>query len=59
MSMFVGDWKGYWPRSVMYELIAQGEEVDVDGRVMFAICSNGAVFPIMPADELAARQRLR
>lgn len=40
-------------RSVMYELIAHGEEIEVDGKLMFAIRSNGATFPIMPADELA------
>lgn len=40
-------------RSVMYELIAHGEEIEVDGRLMFAVRSKGEVFPIMPADELA------
>lgn len=39
-------------RSVMYELIAHGEEIEVDGRLMFAVRSKGEVFPIMPADEL-------
>ena len=40
-------------RPVMYELIAHGEEISVDGKMMFAVKSKGAVFPIMPADELA------
>lgn len=40
-------------RAVMYELISHGEEIEVDGKLMFAIRSNGEVFPIMPADELA------
>jgi hypothetical protein len=40
-------------RSVMYELISHGEEIEVDGRLMFAVRSKGEVFPIMPADELA------
>lgn len=40
-------------RPVMYELIAHGEEIEVDGKLMFAIRSNGAVFPIMEASELA------
>ncbi len=40
-------------RPVMYELIAHGEEIEVDGKLMFAIRSKGAIFPIMPADELA------
>jgi len=48
-----GRLEGVLARPVMYELIAHGEEVEVDGIVMFAIRSNGAVFPIMPADELA------
>lgn len=39
-------------RAVMYDLVERGETVDVDGKVMFAVRSGGAVFPIMPADEL-------
>ena len=39
-------------RPVMYELIAQGEEIEVDGETMFAVRSRGAVFPVMPAGEL-------
>ena len=39
-------------RPVMHELISHGEEVEVDGRMMFALRSNGAVFAIMPSDEL-------
>jgi hypothetical protein len=39
-------------RPVMYELAELGEEIDVDGRTMFAVRSRGAVFPIMPADTL-------
>jgi uncharacterized protein len=42
-------------RSVMHELISCGEEIDVGGRTMFAIESNGTAFPIMPAAELARR----
>ena len=40
-------------RPVMYELISHGEEMQVDGQDMFVLRSNGAVFPIMPSDELA------
>ncbi len=40
-------------RPVMYELVAHGEEIEIDGRLMFAVRSNGAVYPIMPAGELA------
>lgn len=47
-----GRLEGLLARPVMYELIAHGEEVEVDGVLMFAIRSNGATFPIMPADEL-------
>ena len=39
-------------RPVMYELVEHGEEIEIDGRVMFAVRSKGAVFPIMPADKL-------
>lgn len=39
-------------RSVMYELVALGEEIEVDGAIMFAVRSGGVVFPIMPAEEL-------
>lgn len=39
-------------RSVMYELISHGEEIEVDGKLMFCVKSNGAEFPIMAADEL-------
>ena len=39
-------------RPVMYELVGHGEEIEIDGRVMFAVRSHGAVFPIMPADRL-------
>lgn len=39
-------------RPVMYELVGHGEEVEIGGRTMFAVRSKGAVFPIMPADQL-------
>ncbi len=39
-------------RSVLYELVEVGEEIEIDGRMMFAIRSRGAVFPVMPADAL-------
>jgi len=37
----------------MYELVAHGEEVEIDGCLMFAVRSNGAIYPVMPAGELA------
>jgi hypothetical protein len=39
-------------RPVMYELIAHGEEIDVDGTPVFALRSKGEVFPIMAAGDL-------
>jgi hypothetical protein len=39
-------------RPVMYELAGHGEEIEIGGKTMFAVRSNGAVFPIMPADQL-------
>lgn len=48
-----GRLEGVLARSVMYELISHGEEIEIDGHLMFAIRSKGSVFPIMPADELA------
>jgi hypothetical protein len=39
-------------RSVMYELVEHGEEIEVGGRSMFAVRSKGAVYPIMPAEKL-------
>ena len=40
-------------RPVMYELISQGEEIEVDGQQMFVLRSKGATFPIMPSEKLA------
>ena len=39
-------------RPVMYELVEHGEEIEIDGRTMFAVRSKGQVFPIMPAEKL-------
>jgi len=39
-------------RAVMYELVSHGEEIEIDGKIMFAVRSQGMVFPIMPADQL-------
>ncbi|HWT61963.1 MAG TPA: DUF1285 domain-containing protein [Ochrobactrum sp.] len=41
-------------RAVMYDLVALGEEIDVDGVTMFAVRSNGVIFSIMPVDALEA-----
>ncbi len=39
-------------RAMMYELVALGETITIDGIEMFAVRSAGEVFPIMRADEL-------
>jgi hypothetical protein len=39
-------------RAVMYQLVAEGEEIEIDGEIMFAVRSGGAVFAVMPAAEL-------
>lgn len=39
-------------RSVMYELISKGEELEVDGEIMFVVRSHGQVFPIMTMTDL-------
>ncbi|MBW9086540.1 DUF1285 domain-containing protein [Rhizobium wenxiniae] len=39
-------------RAMMYELVALGETVTIDGIEMFAVRSASEVFPIMRADEL-------
>jgi hypothetical protein len=40
-------------RPVMYELIAMGEEIEIDGVLMFCVKSKGMVFPIMASEDLA------
>ncbi|MCO6049838.1 DUF1285 domain-containing protein [Mesorhizobium sp. RP14(2022)] len=40
-------------RAVMYQLVEVGEDIEIDGQAMFALRSNGVVFPIMPASDLA------
>lgn len=41
-------------RAVMYDLVALGETVVIDGVEMFAVRSGGVVFPVMPTQELEA-----
>ena len=41
-------------RAVMYDLVALGETVTIDGTEMFALRSNGAVFPMMTMERLEA-----
>ncbi|RUM95958.1 DUF1285 domain-containing protein [Pseudaminobacter arsenicus] len=39
-------------RPVMYELVEYGEEIEIDGELMFAVRSHGQIYPIMPAEKL-------
>ncbi|MER8862496.1 DUF1285 domain-containing protein [Mesorhizobium sp. M0751] len=39
-------------RPVMYELVEHGEEIDIGGKMMFAVRSKGEVYPIMLAEKL-------
>jgi uncharacterized protein len=40
-------------RPVMHQLMALGEEVEIDGQMTFALRSRGAIFPVMAAGDLA------
>jgi uncharacterized protein len=44
-------------RAVMYDLVALGEELPIDGVDMFCLRSGGSVFPVMAARELARLAR--
>lgn len=47
--------RGLWAkvtRAVYYDLVALGEEREIDGRRMFGVASGGAFFPMAPADAL-------
>lgn len=44
-------------RPVMYDIVALGETLEVEGRAMFVVRSGGVVFPIMPQAELDALSR--
>jgi uncharacterized protein len=40
-------------RPMMHQLIALGEEIEIEGQMMFALRSRGVVFPVMSAGQLA------
>ncbi|MBU4527262.1 MAG: DUF1285 domain-containing protein [Hoeflea sp.] len=42
-------------RAVTYDLLARGEEAEIDGEKMFAIRSGGEIFPVMPMARLEAQ----
>jgi uncharacterized protein len=39
-------------RTLFFDLVALGEERDVDGRAMFGVASMGAFFPMAPAEQV-------
>jgi hypothetical protein len=39
-------------RALFYDLVALGEERDIEGRRMFGVASGAAFFPMAPADSL-------
>jgi hypothetical protein len=39
-------------RTLFYDLVALGEERDVDGQAMFGVASQGVFFPMAPAAEI-------
>ena len=41
-------------RAVTYDLLALGEEIEIDGEKLFAIRSSGETFPVMPMAKLEA-----
>lgn len=44
-------------RALMYDLVECGETIEIDGEAMFAVRSEGSVFPIMPKAKLEALAR--
>ncbi|TPW31848.1 DUF1285 domain-containing protein [Martelella alba] len=42
-----GRLEALFSRALVHDLVALGEEADIDGEAMFAIRSGGAVFPVM------------
>lgn len=47
--------RGLWAkvtRTLFFDLVALGEERDVDGRAMFGVASMGAFFPMATADQV-------
>ncbi|MCB1469625.1 MAG: DUF1285 domain-containing protein [Rhizobiaceae bacterium] len=39
-------------RAVMYELVEAGEEIEIEGVLMFALRSRGQVYPVMSVEKL-------
>ncbi|WP_180900898.1 DUF1285 domain-containing protein [Martelella soudanensis] len=51
-----GRLEALFSRALTYDLMALGEEIEIEGRAMFAIRAGGAAFPVM--DMAALEQRL-
>jgi hypothetical protein len=49
-----GRLEALFSRALTYDLMALGEEIDINGRAMFAIRSGGMAFPVM---EMAALEK--
>ncbi|TNB49317.1 DUF1285 domain-containing protein [Martelella lutilitoris] len=47
-----GRLEALFSRALTYDLVALGEEVEIDGRAMFAVRSAGALFPVMEMAKL-------
>ena len=47
-----GRLEALFSRALTYDLMALGEEIDIDGRAMFAIRAGGVAFPVMEMAEL-------
>ena len=50
-----GRLEALFSRALTYDLMALGEEIDIDGRAMFAIRAGGVAFPVMEMAELEKR----
>jgi len=47
--------RGLWAkvtRPLFFDLVALGEERDIEGRMMFGVASAGVFFPMAPADQI-------
>jgi uncharacterized protein len=44
---------GLFTRAAMLQLVESGEETLLEGRMMFAVRSKGAWFPVMAADAMS------
>lgn len=50
-----GRLEALFSRALTYDLMALGEEIEIDGKAMFAIRAGGAAYPVMAMAELEKR----